>query len=71
MELTDVSIDTIVALTKQLNKQNGMVFTTEDLVLIKVLPQEKRLRQLINNHTVSSQINVNVHESVLSRKLVF
>jgi len=37
MELTDVSIDTIVALTKQTNK---MVFSTKDLVLIKVLCQE-------------------------------
>jgi len=37
MELTDVSTDAIVALAKQ--KQ--MVFSTEDLVLIKVLHQEK------------------------------
>jgi len=39
MELTDVSMDTIVALAKQ--KTNKMVFSTEDLVLIKVLRQEK------------------------------
>jgi len=38
MELTDVSIDAIVALAKKTNK---MVFSTEDLVLIKVLRQEK------------------------------
>jgi len=42
-----------------------MVFSTENLVLIKVL------RQWINNHTASLEITVNVHESVLSRKLVF
>jgi len=35
MELTDVSID---ALAKQ---QNKMVFSTEDLVLVEVLRQEK------------------------------
>jgi len=39
MELTDVSIDTIVALAKQ--KQNKMVFSTQNLVLIKVLRREK------------------------------
>jgi len=39
MELTDVSIDTIVALAKQ--KQTKMVCSTENLVLIKVLRQEK------------------------------
>jgi len=39
MELTDVSIDAIVALAKQ--KQTKMVFSTENLVLIKVLRQEK------------------------------
>jgi len=38
MELTNVSIDTVVALAKQKHK---MVFSTEDLVLIKVLRQEK------------------------------
>jgi len=31
----------------------------------------KRLRQWLNNHTASLEITVNVHESVLSRKLVF
>ena len=39
MELTDVSIDAISVLAKQ--KQNKMVFSTENLVLIKVLRQEK------------------------------
>jgi len=39
MELTDVSIDTTVALAKQ--KTNKMVFSTEYVVLIKVLCQEK------------------------------
>jgi len=39
LELTDVSIDAIVALAEQ--KLNNMVFSTEDLVLIKVLRQEK------------------------------
>jgi len=39
MKLPDVSIDAIVALAKQ--KQIKMVFSTEDLVLIKVLRQEK------------------------------
>jgi len=39
MELTGVSIDVIVALAKQ--KPNKMVFSTKDLVLIKVLRQEK------------------------------
>ena len=38
MELTDVSIDAIVALAKQNNK---MMCSTENLVLIKVLRQEK------------------------------
>ena len=47
-----------------------MVFSNEDLVLIKVLRQEKGLRQLMNNHTALLEITVNVHESVLSRKLV-
>ena len=37
-ELTDVSIDAIVALAKQKQK---MVFSTENLVLIKVLRKEK------------------------------
>jgi len=39
MELTDVSIDAMVALAKQ--KTNKMVFSIENLVLIKVLRQEK------------------------------
>jgi len=39
MELTDISIDAIVALAKQ--KQTKLVFNTEDLVLIKVLCQVK------------------------------
>jgi len=39
MELTDVSIDATVTLAKQ--KTNKMVFSTEDLVLVKVLRQEK------------------------------
>jgi len=39
MELTNVSIDAIVALAKQ--EQTKMVFSTKDLVLIKVLHQEK------------------------------
>jgi len=65
MELTDVSTDVIA----ELAKTNKMAFSTEDLVLIKVLRQ-KRLRQLMNNHTASLEITVNVHESVLSRKLV-
>ena len=42
-----------------------MVFSTEDLVLIKVLRQEKRLRQLMYNHTASLEITVTVHESVV------
>jgi len=48
-----------------------MVFKIEGLVLIKVIRQEKRLGQLINNHTASLEITVNVHESVLSWKLAF
>jgi len=53
-------------------KTNKMVFCTEDLVLIKVLRQEKgyHLPQLMNNHTALLKITVNVHESVLSLKLV-
>jgi len=47
-----------------------MVFSTEDLVLISFLSR-KRLRQLMNNHTALLEITVNVHESELSRKLVF
>ena len=39
MELTDFSINAIVTLAKQ--KTNKMVFSTEDLVLIEVLRQEK------------------------------
>ena len=38
MELTNVSIDANVALAKQKQK---MVLSTEDLVLVKVLRQEK------------------------------
>jgi len=38
MELTDVSIDAVVTLAKQKLK---MVLSTEDLVLIKILRQEK------------------------------
>ena len=52
-------------------KTNKMVFSTEDFVLVKVLCQEKRLWQLTNDHTASMEITVNVHESALSRKLVF
>jgi len=37
--LIDVSIDAVVALAKQ--KTNKMVFSTKDLVLVKVLRQEK------------------------------
>ena len=40
MELTDVSIDAIVALAKQ-KQTKKMAFSTENLVLIKVLRQEK------------------------------
>jgi len=46
-------------------QQNG---STEDLVLIKVIREQNRLRQLMNNHTATLEITVNVHESsVLSR----
>ena len=38
MHLTDISIDAIVTLAKQKLK---MVLSTEDLVLIKILRQEK------------------------------
>jgi len=48
-----------------------MVYNTEDFVLIKVLHQEKGYRQLMNNRIALLEITVNVHESVLSRKLVF
>ena len=51
-------------------KTNKMVFSTENRVLVKDLRQ-KRLRQWINNHTASLEITVNVHQSMLSRKLVF
>jgi len=37
MELTDVSINATATLAKE--KQNKMVFSTKDLVLIKVLRQ--------------------------------
>ena len=57
MELTDVSIDAIVALAK--TQTNKMVFSTEDLVLIKVLRQEKVTT--MNNHTASLITDVNVH----------
>ena len=67
MELTDVSTQHRIGKTKA----NKLVFSTEDLVLVKVLCQEKRLRQLMNNHTASLEINGNVQESVFSRKLVF
>ena len=40
MELTDVRIDAIVALAKQ-KQTNKIVFSAKDLVLIKVLFQEK------------------------------
>jgi len=52
-------------------KTNKMVYNTEDFVLIKVLHQEKGYRQLMNNRIALLEITVNVHESVLSRKLVF
>jgi len=32
---------------------------------------KKRLQQLMNNHTASLEVTVNVHKSVLSRKLMF
>jgi len=48
-------------------KTDKMVFSIEDLVLIKVHCQEKGF----DNHTASLERTVNVHESVLSRKLVF
>jgi len=69
MKLTDVIVNAVVEISK--TKTNKMVFTTEDLVSIKVLRQEKRLQQLMNNRTASLEITVNVHEFVLSRKLVF
>jgi len=53
----DVSIDAIVALAKQKNK---MVFSSEDLVLIKVLRREIRLRQLMNDHTAALEITGNM-----------
>ena len=67
MELTDVSIDAIVALAK--TKTNKMVFSTDDLVLIKVLRQEKGT--MMSNHTVSLEITVNMRESVLSMETGF
>jgi len=39
MEFTDVNIDAVVALAK--TKTKKMVFSTENIVLIKVLRQEK------------------------------
>jgi len=66
MQLTDITINAIWQ-----NKNKQMVFSTEDLVLIKVVLSRKRLWQLMNNHTASLEITVNVHESVLSGKLVF
>jgi len=69
MKLTDVIVNAVVEISK--TKTNKMVFTTEDLVSIKVLRQEKRLQQLMNNRTASLEITVNVHEFALSRKLVF
>jgi len=69
MKLTDVIVNAVVEISK--TKTNKMVFTTEDLVSIKVLRQEERLQQLMNNRTASLEITVNVHEFVLSRKLVF
>ena len=61
------------ALTQLSHLQNKkkMVFRSKDIVLIKVLHQEKRLCRLMNNHTAALEITVNMHESVLSRKLVF
>ena len=53
-----------------IGNHNIVVFNTEDLVLIEVFCQEKRYNNM-NNHTASLEITVNVHESVLSRKLVF
>ena len=47
------------------------MFNTKDLVLIKVLCQETAYDNMMNNHTASLEITVNVHESVLSQKLVF
>ena len=67
MELTDVSIDAIVALAK--TKTNKMVFSTDDLVLIKVLRQEKGT--MMSNHAVSLEITVNMRESVLSMETGF
>ena len=61
IELRDVSIDTIVALTKKTKK---MVFSTQDLVVMKVFHQEKGYDNcFIGDHC-------NVHESILSQKLV-
>jgi len=41
MELIDASIDTIVTLAKQKETKWCLVVSTKDLVLIKVLRQEK------------------------------
>ena len=43
-----------------LQNKNKMVFRSKDLVLIKVLHQEKRLCRLMNDHTASLEITVNV-----------
>jgi len=51
-------------------KTNKMVFSTEDR-FNESSSSRKRLRQLMNNHTASLEITVNVRESMLSRKLVF
>jgi len=75
--VNDVSIDAIVVLTKQkqtkwcLVPKIFLVVVYWFIVLIKVALSRKRFRQLMNNHTASLEITVNVHESVLSRKLVF
>jgi len=50
-------------------KTNKMVFSTEYLVLIRVTRQGRC--HLMNNHTASLEITVNMHESLLSQKLMF
>jgi len=65
-----MNFNCIVIPTKCIYFSKKMVFSAEDHVLKNSLSR-KRLRQLMNNHTDSLEITVNVHESVLSRKLVF
>ena len=65
----------LISMNMPLNSDGTVMFNATLFALVRTSLHIKTegwwLRQLMNNHTASLEITVNVHESVLSRKLVF